>query len=193
MAISEIDYEFKKLRSFKTSFKNLNHEDINKAFDRISTLVFAPGYLVAFNYFRIEKKLSVQLSKDDFLKRLDNLKPKQWVFFLTDFMDEMFPSKLTPKNWPILSNMILRVIQQPGEFFDNDSYRDLSPELIIIRRNFDSACDNFRNGTLGTIWNATKYKNFSTSDVNRFINTSIGKLDNMYKTLNLKKDPKNQL
>ena len=177
-----INETFYNLRFATGGFKKVAKEQVDSAYGKLSTLVFAPGY------FRMDRKMSPKDAKNEFVKRLSLIKNDTWIIFLTEFMNEMFKSDLSPKLWPIFSNMLLRLIQKKKEFFDNDDYRLSSPEAYIIKNNFDAKSNEYRVSTLGTIWGATDYSSFSRSTVSGFINNTVAELDELFEKLGLEKD-----
>jgi len=105
--------------------------DVEQAFDSVRSKAFQVGLFMALEKFRSENAIDNLLSGcDEFLQRLNQLKPIDWIYVLTRIKPELI-SGVDPKSWPAYQKLILRIIQSEGEFYNAGNF-SISPDGKIF-------------------------------------------------------------
>lgn len=172
-----------------SQFLNTN-VNLKLIYNRISTVVFSTGYIMAFRYFRTSRSETLNESKIEFLDRINAVGEEYWINFIGEFWNLYFGAKeSSPKLWPLVTNMFLRLIQKDGEFFNNPTARLKSPEAILVERVFVSKLEEYRANSLdGKKWESITRSEFSTNQLDMMIQNSITKIDDIFSQVGLIKD-----
>jgi hypothetical protein len=174
----------------KSQFDLQHSNSIDLVYNRIRTYIFSTGYLMAFSFFHTESGLSLDDAKSEFISRIKSVDEHEWVIFFTDLWSSYFGDRESkPSLWPLVTNLILRVIQKEGEFFDNDAHRDWSPEVQIVKMNMRRLLLSFidqKHG--GRRPNSLKRSEFPAAEINTLANTAIEQMQVVFSNSGLLPD-----
>ena len=144
--IEEIEQEFAMERAERFTNVSGTPEDhvrrINRVFDSFRTKAFHVGLFMALDRWKGEDTFLD--AYEEFRNLLNAITPDQWAYLLYEVKGELFDG-VNPKSWPAYQNLILRCIQDEGQFFNDANFR-LSPDGQIfekrVRKSFDVWIEN---------------------------------------------------
>jgi hypothetical protein len=169
-------------------FTNQDQEKVDFIFKRMNTVVFSTGYIMAFSHFYNTNNYgSLFEAKDNFIERINSIDENRWICFFNEFWKIYFGENDTaPKFWPLISNMILRMIQEPSEFFDSNSIRQKSPEFTIFIDLFQKKLEAYRIDELKRPkWDGVVRTQQMDNDVNQIIIDCSAVVNNIFQNLGL--------
>ena len=174
-------------------FSLQNQDKVDFVFKRMHTVVFSTGYIMAFShFFNTNNYGSLSEAKDNFIQRINAIDENRWMSFFNEFWKTYFGENDTaPKFWPMISNMFLRMIQEPGEFFDsnNNTIRQKSPEFTILVDFFQKELDAYRIRDLQRPnWSSITRNQQMDNDVYQIIDDCIARVNNIFENLGLVMD-----
>lgn len=138
-AIDEIELELRKER--KNIFENDENAEfelkrINDAYDSFRTKAFQVGFFMAFyhhyNYLNLSAHIDINDSIDIFLKQLSKISASQWVTIFTELRPKIIKGT-DPKKWPSYHKILLKIIEDSNQYFDNDDSRKFCPEMRLFK------------------------------------------------------------
>ena len=138
-AIDEIEKDFKLERKklFESDGYDFESNRVDKAFESFRSKAFQVGYVMSFFHFyqyKISNNANINYDQviDDYLKRISNINPSQWVIIFTEMREKVI-SGADPKKWPAYHKILLRIIEENNEFFNNETNLKYAPEIRIFK------------------------------------------------------------
>lgn len=111
---------------------------INQVYDSFCTKAFQAALVMALDEWKEASSFSE--AYDGYRDRLNSRTPDDWAHLLFEVKGELF-NGVDPKKWPMYQNLIYRVIQEDGRFFNRANFL-FSPDGIIfgkrVRTNADA-------------------------------------------------------
>lgn len=114
-ALNEVDIKIKELKVKNLGVKKEN--EIKPFFDAVTSKAFQVGVIMAFeSFFTNQGKKRKLSSREDavliFIRLLNGISIKQWVYIFSEFKQHLSELKDTdPKSWPAYHKLILFLIQ----------------------------------------------------------------------------------
>ena len=164
--INNIEDEFADIRK---KILNINDRtESNLIFDSINSVAFQVGLFMAF-YFFCENKLvtytdpeKVNDASEEFIARVNLIPVDVWKNLFRSTKENIVGGEIDPKRWPTYKNMILRLIQKEGQFFDEPTNRSFSPEAKSFKLKFRKKIKAF----LETTFTNEEIKDLDIDDFN---------------------------
>jgi hypothetical protein len=180
--LSNAAYRIEELFSLERNKLIAKHdkETVDRAFDTFRTIAFQVGFLMAFDkFYRDSDFTDLNEGVDSFNKRINKLSVNEWVIVLTSIKDALVKD-IDPKLWPTYKNLILRVIQDKNEFYDNQSFHYYAPESLIIKNSFLNKCKNYTLDNYRRQLKETYLHEIDEKIIEKFIETSIEQLNELF-------------
>jgi len=159
-AVEEIEDRFRRERADRIDAESV--ERVDRAFTSFRTKAFSVGLFMAlkkFGYDEVEPDLGEKWidMKTKFIDQINSLNASQWVAVFNDIKPRV-QSRTDPKKWPTYQKIILRLIQEEGEYYDAANFLD-SPDGRI----FSSEVKEKLSGYFET--NDVELEGFSIEDI----------------------------
>jgi hypothetical protein len=163
------------------NFKSYNSDLVN-TISRMQTKVFPISLLAACEYYNKENSLALT-SSDEFILRLKEVPLKKWIKAFSDFWNKYIGQEIKPSVWPLVTNIILRVIQKNGsrELFAATPV-EKSPDYSLLSKAIDDAINSFRSQNLGKVWSFCKIDDFDIKTLNNIFNTQLLDLEIFFRS-----------
>lgn len=153
---------------------------VDKAFDTFRTIAFQVGYIMSFDkFYRESEFVDLNEGVDSFIEKINKHSVNEWIIILTKLKDALVKD-VDPKLWPTYKNIILRIIQEKGEFYDNPTCHNYAPESLIIKNSFLTKCRNFTSDNFRRQLKETYLHEIEESIIKKYIDSSIQELEDLY-------------
>lgn len=133
-AVRQIEAEFRTERAARfgpASGAPEEHERrVNRAYDAMRTRAFHVGLFLALDEWSRRRGLTLSDASAPFVDRLNERTFAQWLYILNELKQAVVPN-VDPKDWPAYQKLLLRVLQEPDEFYKPANY-DVSPDGRIF-------------------------------------------------------------
>lgn len=175
-----ISDRFKGLRAAQIG---LDSKEVDEAFKSFRSFAFQVGLIMAldFHYRQNDKFETFSDSSIDFIEKLNNFTPKEWVYVLTT-VRSVYIGGVDPKVWPTYLNLIIRLIQNDDEYYYQDEKKMFSPDAKILERFFIRRCKEFaKNEHRRNLKDI--YYNEIEEKISEFISESIKDLEELYEPI----------
>ena len=167
-------------------FVNSKPDKIKKSFATFLTLAFQVGYIKAFDHFHRNSNSPFEIDKsiESFMKRINKFSADEWVYILTEIKNLYETKSLSPTKWPSFQNLIIRLIQKKGEFYDKeDNFKD-SPDYYMIESEFSRIC-TAKAESENTELSLMNFSDFEATFIDKTINDSINNISEKLNKINL--------
>jgi len=155
-------------------------EKVDRAFDTFRTIAFQVGYLMAFDkYYRDSDFADLDEAVKAFIIRINKRSVNDWIIVLTTLKDNLVKD-VDPKLWPTYKNLILRVIQEKDEFYDNQSFHNWAPEANIVKNSFINKCKNYTLDNYRRQLKETYLHEIEDKIIEKYILISIDELNDLF-------------
>jgi len=155
-------------------------EIVDKAFETFRTISFQVGYIMAFDkYYRDSDFVDLNEGVESFINRIKKLSVNEWIIVLTA-IKEALVRDVDPKLWPTYKNIILRIIQENNEFYDNPTYHYCAPETLIIKTSFLNKCKNYTLDNFRRQLKETYLHEIPAETIEKYILTTIEELNELF-------------
>jgi hypothetical protein len=153
---------------------------VDKAFETFRTIAFQVGYLMAFDkFFQDSNSGSFENAIVEFCRRVNVVSLAEWISILTSIKESLV-GEVDPRYWPTYKNLIIRVIQKDGEFFDSNLNRINAPEAHIVKLSFIKRCKNYTNDNFRRELRETYRDEIDDATVDKFTALAIDELKKLY-------------
>jgi hypothetical protein len=180
--LSNAAYRIEEIFSLERKKIILKHdtETVDKAFDTFRTIAFQVGYIMAFDkFYRDSDFVDLNEGVESFVNRINELSVNEWVVVLTSLKDALVKD-VDPKLWPTYKNLILRIIQNKNEFYDNSTYHFCAPESLIIKNSFLNKCKNYTVDNLRRQLKETYLHEIPEENILTYIAAAIRELNDLF-------------
>lgn len=86
---------------------------------------------------------------NEFLKRISNISPATWLEIHSLITNVVSSGELSPNVWPFIEKVIIRLVQNDGEFFDKLDSSYFSPEVYVFLKMLTDNCIKKLDNKLG--------------------------------------------
>ena len=154
------------------------------AVDRLRTKVFFIGILAACEAFNNHHCFPIN-SSNEFIDKFSKVRIDKWVKCF-DVCWGKYIGELKPLKWPMVSSLILRVLQD-----DKDQYFTIStpnsPDIIMLKSELEEACKSYVKDTLHrTFDNSLSIDEFDISKMNLIFADRLNQLKYFYTLCEMK-------
>ena len=185
-AIDEVEDAFINRRA---SICGLDVDDTNEMFASFNTLAFQVSLFMAFydyldrNDVDLADVSEINAASIEFTKRINLITVSTWCNVFTKIRPELI-NETAPKKWPSYHKIILRLIQLPGEYFDNPTYYNYSPEAKIFSIKFEEQLigflrANYNDTEMETLTSAD-FKALHSAEIDGWKATSKTEVENLF-------------
>lgn len=185
-AIKEIEDEFKQTRA---NLCGLALGDSEALFNSFNSLAFQVALFMGFyDFLELTKvdladRIELKNASLEYIDRINTISVSIWSNVFTKIRPHLFATT-DPKKWPSYHKLILRLIQQPGEYFDNASYLNHSPEAKIFRSKFSSQfygylSANYNEGELNSL-TADDFKASHDDEIDAWKKIAMADVDGLF-------------
>lgn len=189
-AINEIEREFEAERA--TLYKD-NVSRVNTLFNSFYSVAFQVAIFMAFSDFakfinkcNYKKASEIEKSAADFIERINGIDLGIWLSLFNDVRPHLWPGDTDPKKWPAYHKIILRLIQNKGEFFDTPKWYNSSPEARMFSIKFSSYLSAFLHqkysGEERDKLDIDQFKVDHDAEIETWYNNSLGETIDVFKT-----------
>ncbi len=167
--------EIENLIDSKFSSYNLN---LITSINRMQTKVFPIAILAACEKFNYENSLPIY-SSDEFISRLKSVPIEKWIKGFSVFWNKYVGQEIKPSVWPMITNIILRVIQNESstELFTVSGFKEKSPDYTLLLKSFEEAIDSYRANILGKVWSHCKLEDFDIKTLNDIFSAQVSEIE----------------
>lgn len=186
-AIEEIEKEFKETRARLCGLSLIDSETL---FNSFNSLAFQIALFMGFYDFlelkEVDKTDRIELNNAslEYVDRINTISISIWCNVFTKIRPHLFGTT-DPKKWPSYHKLILRLIQEPDEYFDNSSYYNHSPEAKIFKSKFIDQFEGFLrsnyNDTQLETLTADEFKAVHSAEIDSWKNIAMADVDSLFR------------
>jgi hypothetical protein len=153
------------------------------AVDRLRTKVFFIGILAACEQFNAYHGYSLN-SSNEFIAKITQVPIEKWVKCFDAFWGR-YIGELKPLKWPVVSSLILRVLQDDNDlYFTNNTSN--SPDALMLKVELEEASRTYVKDILHhTFDNSLSIDEFDIRTVNLMFSDRLSQLELFYNTCDM--------
>jgi hypothetical protein len=179
-AIAEIESDFSKERAKRCQ---LSEDDSNLLFNGFNSLAFQNALFMShFSYLKLKNtdfsnQNIIKTNTLDFIERMNSISTRKWANVFTEVRPLLWRGDTDPKKWPAYHKLILRLIQQSNEFYNNPAFFNDSPESQIFQNKFKAKFES----KLNSDYSVTQREQLTSADFYNLHDTDITNWENSCK------------